>query len=705
MRLDKIWSKLRKKNRSQYVQFLFCIGFAAMLICSYLMMLMSPLIQNTLPDGGDSRKQVYMIFVLAAAGCIIFVIYAAGLFLRYKSREIGIFLALGADKKQIGRALCRDIIKCGTAASLAGLFAGCLLSWIIGTIFKAAMSETTDYSFSFTLAGLISSIIYVLIIMLLLSVLTLRSIKRSNIMDIINEHRKQEPLKKMVSPAYLIRGIIFLICGVLLGFVMPVITVNLTKHYLGPWTNLFYLLALIGLYQILVFSVSCHRRGRRPQKYYRNLISYGLLKFQGRSIVRNMLVMTLLLLGGIFAVFYVPVNNVAMSTSLSEHESPYAYFYNDDMTSFSYEKVKDIAKKHHMSINNYREGEMIQAVGSGINRDNTDENGNLQEIYEERHCVYEFMSASDYEALTGQPVDISPGTYRMIQLDNAEENLFFRFDDMDKVYLDADDSFMPMKYEGNLTYTSLVSGRGFDNEARYVVCDSDFEKIAAGTRAFPRETQVFFDAKGSNELDFCRELYREFGNSIPESMKICGAYDLWDKLQADEAGEEYGYDNMVSYDPENPVKESDWLYEPRLIPMEEAYSTASSAVFLMLFIYVAAVCLVSVAIIAYSRSRSVGILNAPVFSDLKKLGADNVYLIRLLKQQIRKIYVLPAVIGCGGMPAFEILLLKMNDGRIDSSELSTMIFCTSAALAAAVILYILYRISLSKVSKMLKLSA
>ena len=57
------------------------------------------------------------------------------------------------------------------------------------------------------------------------------------------------------------------------------------------------------------------------------------------------------------------------------------------------------------------------------------------------------------------------------------------------------------------------------------------------------------------------------------------------------------------------------------------------------------------------------------------------------------------------MPAFEILLLKMNDGRIDSSELSTMIFCTSAAFAAAVILYILYRISLSKVSKILKLSA
>ncbi len=57
------------------------------------------------------------------------------------------------------------------------------------------------------------------------------------------------------------------------------------------------------------------------------------------------------------------------------------------------------------------------------------------------------------------------------------------------------------------------------------------------------------------------------------------------------------------------------------------------------------------------------------------------------------------------MPAFEILLLKMNDGRIDSSELSTMIFCTSAAFAAAVIFLHTLQDLLSKVSKMLKLSA
>ena len=266
MTLSKIWEKLRKKNKNQYRQLLFCVGFAMMLITSYLMMLMSPLIQQTLPEGGDSRKQVYMIFALAAVGCIVFVSYAAGLFLRYKSRETGVLLALGADKKHVGRALKADIVRCGALSMAAGLLGGCILSWIIGTAFKAVMSEVTDQSFSFTLPGIILSIVYALILMGLLMVLTSRFMKRSNIMDILNEQRKQEPLRKMVSSAYLVRGIIFLLAGVLLGFVMPTVVVNLTKHYLGAWTNLFYLLALVGLYQLLVYSVSCHKRGRHPRE-------------------------------------------------------------------------------------------------------------------------------------------------------------------------------------------------------------------------------------------------------------------------------------------------------------------------------------------------------------------------------------------------------------------------------------------------------
>ena len=53
---------------------------------------------------------------------------------------------------------------------------------------------------------------------------------------------------------------------------------------------------VIGLYQLLVYSVSCRQKGRNPQKYYNNLLYYGMMKFQGASVVRNMLVITLLLM-------------------------------------------------------------------------------------------------------------------------------------------------------------------------------------------------------------------------------------------------------------------------------------------------------------------------------------------------------------------------------------------------------------------------
>ena len=322
MTLSKLWKKLRQ----QYRQFRFCIGFGVLIITSYIMMLLSPLIQETLPQGGDSRKQVMMIFAVAAAGCIVFVLYAAGLFLRYKSREIGVFLALGTEKSKVGKALLGEIMATAAVTSAVGAAAGCLLSLGIGKLFERLVREVSEQSYAFTWQGLAGSLLFAAVILCMLLAVTMRFMKRSNIMDILNEQRKQEPLKRMVTSAYLVRGIILTAAGILLGFVMPTLVTSLTKHYLGAWTNLFYLAALLGIYQILVYSIACHKKGKRPQKYYNNVISYGMLKFQGRSIVRNMLVITLLLLGGLFSAFYAPQNLMAMQSSLQQHESMYSFF-------------------------------------------------------------------------------------------------------------------------------------------------------------------------------------------------------------------------------------------------------------------------------------------------------------------------------------------------------------------------------------------
>lgn len=701
MTLNKIWKKLRKNNKDSYRQFCFCIGFAVLLITSYLMVLLSPMIQETLPQGGDSRKQVYMIFALAAAGCLIFITYAAGLFLRCKSREVGVFLALGTEKGRLKKALLKEIAICSGAMAGAGIASGSALSFLVGLVFEKLVKGISDASFAFTAAGFVSSILYALVVLAVVLILTVRFMKKSNIMDILNEQRKQEPLKKQVTFLYLVRGLVLLLGGFLMGFIIPGIVANMTGHYLGAWTNLFYLAALAGLYMVMVYSVSCHKRNRRPQKYYNNLITYSILKFQGRSIVRNMVVTTLLILAGLFAAFYVPMNSQAMNEVLSQYEAMYSMFYTENAKIPSREEIESMAEKHSLKIMNYRQARMLQVVGSGVNRDDLDEKGNLQEIYEKRHAAYEVFCASDYRKLTGQNVKIKDGSYYVIQNPQAKESLFDRFDDMDSLYLDKTGAYMPMKFAGKVTCQSLVRGRGFDNEYRFIVSDRDFEKIKKETDLLPQEIQVLFDSeKGENAEAFAEELYRSFGMRISDDMKVCSAYDAWQHLQQ---GETYAYADMAVYDPEHSIKESDWQYEPDFLVLKEANGLKTYAVYMLLFLYVAVVCLAAVWVISYARSQSACLACRQVLEDLAKLGAGKSYLKKILAKQVQKVFVLPALIGGFGALALGCLMLKSNDGVLSASEWSTIPFFALAAGVVMAVQYAVYRFSLGKAEKMMDL--
>lgn len=74
--------KLQKADRKQASLYLFCNFISLMLISAYSAMMFSPTILGILPEGGDSRKQMYAIFVLSLFGCVIFTIYASSLFFR-----------------------------------------------------------------------------------------------------------------------------------------------------------------------------------------------------------------------------------------------------------------------------------------------------------------------------------------------------------------------------------------------------------------------------------------------------------------------------------------------------------------------------------------------------------------------------------------------------------------------------------------------
>ena len=111
---------LRRKNKSRYALLAGCSFFSVLLMTAYSCMMRSPTILSVLPEGGDSRKQVMMIFVLAVVGCAVFTAYAAGLFFRQKSRETGLFLALGAARRQLWTEMGKELAVLSLVSCTAG---------------------------------------------------------------------------------------------------------------------------------------------------------------------------------------------------------------------------------------------------------------------------------------------------------------------------------------------------------------------------------------------------------------------------------------------------------------------------------------------------------------------------------------------------------------------------------------------------------
>ncbi len=154
---------------------------------------------------------------------------------------------MGTDKGKLSKALFAELGKCTLVVSVVGLAAGGVVSFLVGKLFEAIAKGAAVSSFVFTGTGWLYGILYTAVLFGVIMILTARFLKRSNIMDILNEHRKQT-LKRQVSFSYLLTGIVLTVLGVVIGFVVPNVIASVFHHWLGGWTNFFYILTLWGLY-------------------------------------------------------------------------------------------------------------------------------------------------------------------------------------------------------------------------------------------------------------------------------------------------------------------------------------------------------------------------------------------------------------------------------------------------------------------------
>ena len=140
------------------------------------------------------------------------------------------------------------------------------------------------------------------------------------------------------------------------------------------------------------------------------------------------------------------------------------------------EEVKDLASEYQVQIEDYREAEFIRLLGSGVCRENYDDDGRLIEEYREKDYYKNFISATQFSEVTGLTVTVEPGTYQYISREGNTESYWFMPEDLDKAENTATGKTLEVAYAGTVKYSSFFWNRGQDGSAAYVTVSH--EKIS-----------------------------------------------------------------------------------------------------------------------------------------------------------------------------------------------------------------------------------
>ena len=701
---SEVHAALRRKNRGQYGLLAGCCFFSVLLITAYACMMRSPTILTILPEGGDSRKQVMMVFVLAVLGCAVFTTYAAGLFFRQKSRETGVFLALGATRGQLRRELGRELTLIAFVSCTAGAVLGAPLAWGIWQLFRTFLVDSQEMPLSFDPQAYLLALAFAAYVVVMLFFLAARFIRRTNIIDIVQESHKSEPIRE-VKRWYGPVGILLAVLGAAAGYLMPSFFVRVLHWYAPSVVGaVFYLPALVGLYMILLHTVVNGWGGHK--KRWKNIISTSMMKFQGRQTVRNMLVMTLLIGGAYFASFYAPMLSTSAENTYATRPIDYEYHWRADQSLPQRDEVQALADEADVEITSWAQEEAAVLGTDGMRQIETETGfgATYTTEYAELLNGATFFSESAYNALTGQHVDLQPGTCANV-LDDEGGSDYISGGDVTLITNMVTGERLSVIPAEPLCFTMLLGS--------YVLDDADYETLTAGLTDLWRETWVFFNvADVESSYPFAHAMFNELVDRSGPEIEV---FDAWDpverELELAETGS-YDYDSeeylaahqlsVIDYDDRDSSEfRNYWLYMPQFRVLDQNDFVTTMAVFLVLFIFIALICFAAVIVIAFTRCMTIALTNARVYDDLRHLGAPDRYLFRSVKGQVSKVFLVPAIVGTAVISAFYLMIMYFNDNRFTPGEFAGMAACAAVIAALSAVLYGVYRVTRRSVCRQL----
>ncbi|MDE6389564.1 MAG: ABC transporter permease [Lachnospiraceae bacterium] len=697
MNMKQMEQKLQKADRKQSLLYLFCNFMALMIISAYSALMFSPTVQTIFPEGGDSAKQMYMIFVMTLIGCVVFTIYALGLFFRHKSGQLGILMALGASRRRLAPGLFREVLVLSSTSAVAGIVAGFPFVWIIWQGFRLILVDSSEMVLSFDLKCLFVSVLFFLLVVGFACLMAWRYLRKTNIMEVIREEHINEPVKELgrwCGPV----GLVLILIGAVMGYGTPFLCDEWFHMYPPSWLSIFYAPVLVGLYMVMLHTVVHGWRSHRKNPY-KNIVSRSMMKFQGRQTVNNLIVVTLLIAGACFGIFYLPANGVSAMVRYANQAYDYFYHYRADQNVPDQEAVEALAGKYGLALKDWNECEYITLGMGQVSIIQEEDSNHYTKEYVVMNKEEKVLSEDAYRVLTGQDADVEPGTYMNIT-DTDETSLYTNNNAREFTNM-VTRKQLDTEFAGYL-HNNLLS----DQVGCSVLSNEDYALISEGLTDDWKGRFVQFNIDGKDNYQFANEFYYLFVNSFDKSCELPYYYDRVQKIRDNEAGEVYWGDTEdmteVSFEKLDSFSfRVFWVYQPQFRILSQNDFLRSVAVLFMMFLFICIVCMLTALVVCYTRCQTIALNNSYIFDDLKKLGASPEFLSKEVRSQCKNVFKVPTIIGMTAIYMFFIMILYANDGRMLWAEMLALLVCLGILGLLAVIVYAVYRVSVKTIKRQL----
>lgn len=229
-----------KKNAKNYYLYVFALVFSVALYFAFVTLQYDPAmdeIKGSIKGGAAIGAGSILLIAIVS----IFLLYANNLFIKRRSKEIGLFQLIGLTKNRIFRILTVENFILYFGSLLIGMFVGFSFSKLIIMILFKITAVESGATLRFSVQAVIQTIIVFLAIYLLIMLMNYTFMKRQSILSLFRVRSSTEEKVKKVSAWEMVLGI-FGLALIALGYYIS------TKLFSGDFiamTELFLAMVVI----------------------------------------------------------------------------------------------------------------------------------------------------------------------------------------------------------------------------------------------------------------------------------------------------------------------------------------------------------------------------------------------------------------------------------------------------------------------------